>query len=77
MKPRRNQGKKHVSLCADTRDDDVTTQTADSKAKDTGDHHAEEDNELANRIFVGNISYRVSCDTVEDQPVVFSCFDVE
>ena len=47
-------------------DNDVTIETGDSGkfSSETSDHDVGllPNNELANKIFVGNISYRVSCD---------------
>ena len=61
MKSIRKRGKKHVASCTEN---DVTIQTADSSEKcstEAVDYHEElsPHSELANRIFVGNISYRV------------------
>ena len=51
---------KRVASCAEN---DVTIQTADSSGKCDVEEPST-DSELTNRIFVGNISYRVSCNSV-------------
>ena len=80
MKPRRRKEKKErVLQCPNNPDKDAiqrAIQTADSRENisdkpKAGDQQAEllSNNELANKIFVGNISYRVSCNTIVYQSV--------
>lgn len=78
MMPRRKEENKPVESCSDQRDNDVTAETGDTSgniSSETSDHDAGmlPNSKLANRIFVGNISYRVSPNAVE---VVISKFDL-
>ena len=63
MKSSRKRENKRVATCAEN---DVTIQTADSSGKCPieGVEKPSPHSELTNRIFVGNISYRVSYNSV-------------
>lgn len=63
MKSSRKQENKQVASCTEN---DVTVQTADSSGKCSIEdvEKPSPPSELTNRVFVGNISYRVSCSSV-------------
>ena len=64
MKPKKKEERKRGPLCADAHVTDVTVQATDDgggKFCSEDDDHLLSDSDLENRIFVGNISYRVSC----------------
>ena len=71
MKSSRKREKNRVASCAEN---DVTIQTAEGRgnSNEADDYHEElsPHSELANRIFVGNISYRVSYNAIEDQSII-------
>ena len=71
MKSSRKREKNRVASCVEN---DVTIQTAEGRgnSNEADDYHEElsPHSELANRIFVGNISYRVSYNAIEDQSII-------